>query len=187
MTVTTPGSPAPPIICGYNTGQHMYVESSDQCNKIVFNLGLSSTTVSARTWMIRVSQFDSTQESSFVPPIGRTPTLSLGQFSLEHIYFRLPSMALWRLHRYHQELQLQGRGLLPPLQPEVLHLLAEREEQVLSLLLCRLLRAEQRAEPGVPQPLLQQHVALDQEGGLLGLHLLPERHSSGQLRDLRSK
>ena len=71
MTVTTPGSPAPPIICGYNTGQHMYVESSDQCNKIVFNLGLSSTTVSTRTWMIRVSQFDSTQESSFVPPIGR--------------------------------------------------------------------------------------------------------------------
>ena len=70
MTVTTPGSPAPPIICGYNTGQHMYVESSDQCNKIVFNLGLKSSSISARTWMIRVSQFDSTQDSSFVPPIG---------------------------------------------------------------------------------------------------------------------
>ena len=70
MTVTTPGSPAPPIICGYNTGQHMYVESSDQCNKIVFNLGLKSSSISTRTWMIRVSQFDSTQDSSFVPPIG---------------------------------------------------------------------------------------------------------------------
>jgi hypothetical protein len=23
FTVTSPGSPAPPVICGYNTGQHM--------------------------------------------------------------------------------------------------------------------------------------------------------------------
>ena len=27
FTVTTPGSSAPPVICGYNTGQHMYVPS----------------------------------------------------------------------------------------------------------------------------------------------------------------
>ena len=66
MTVTTPGSPAPPIICGYNTGQHMYVESSDQCNKIIFNLGLQSAATSTRTWMIRVTQFDSTQVCSSV-------------------------------------------------------------------------------------------------------------------------
>ena len=61
MTVTTPGSPTPPIICGYNTGQHMYVESSDQCNKIIFNIGLQSAATSTRAWMIRVTQFDSTQ------------------------------------------------------------------------------------------------------------------------------
>ena len=91
MTITTPGSPAPPIICGYNTGtcqimiqrvtsnillwmfslgHHMYVESSETCNKVVFNLGLGLTSVSDRSWMIRVTQFDSTQESSFVPPVG---------------------------------------------------------------------------------------------------------------------
>ena len=23
LTVTSPGNPAPPVICGYNTGQHM--------------------------------------------------------------------------------------------------------------------------------------------------------------------
>jgi len=70
MTITTPGSPAPPIICGYNTGQHMWVESSEFCNKIVFNLGLEASDIAARTWMIKVTQYDSTQESSFVPPIG---------------------------------------------------------------------------------------------------------------------
>ena len=37
MTVTTPGSPAPPVICGYNTGHHMYVEASEDCNRITFN------------------------------------------------------------------------------------------------------------------------------------------------------
>jgi len=70
MTITTPGSPAPPIICGYNTGQHMYVDSSETCNKVVFNLGLDSANIAKRTWMIRVTQYDSTQESSFVPPTG---------------------------------------------------------------------------------------------------------------------
>ena len=94
MTITTPGSPAPPVICGYNTGQHMWVEASEACNRIVFSLGLGRQTTSPRycqalvsiisipnltltllttprSWMIRVTQFDSTQESSFVPPIGK--------------------------------------------------------------------------------------------------------------------
>jgi len=70
MTITTPGSPAPPVICGYNTGQHMWVEASESCNRIVFSLGLGRQTTSPRSWMIRVTQFDSTQESSFVPPVG---------------------------------------------------------------------------------------------------------------------
>ena len=48
----------------------MWVESSEFCNKIVFNLGLEASDIAARTWMIKVTQYDSTQGSSFVPPIG---------------------------------------------------------------------------------------------------------------------
>ena len=48
MTITTPGSPAPPVICGYNTGQHMWVEASEACNRIVFSLGLGRQTTSPR-------------------------------------------------------------------------------------------------------------------------------------------
>merc|ERR1719419_1736865 len=34
FSVTTPGAKSPPIICGTNTGQHMYVAASDQCNAL---------------------------------------------------------------------------------------------------------------------------------------------------------
>ena len=49
------GNPAPPAICGYNTGQHMYVDSSDLCNKITFTL---DTEVGfARKWDIKVPHY----------------------------------------------------------------------------------------------------------------------------------
>ena len=28
MTITTPSATAPPTICGYNTGHHIYIDSS---------------------------------------------------------------------------------------------------------------------------------------------------------------
>merc|ERR1712242_509232 len=34
LTVSNPGGPIPPTICGYNTGQHMWVPASDSCNQI---------------------------------------------------------------------------------------------------------------------------------------------------------
>merc|ERR1711862_323762 len=34
LTVSNPGGPKPPTICGYNTGQHMYVPASDGCNQV---------------------------------------------------------------------------------------------------------------------------------------------------------
>ena len=52
FTVTSPGSIAPPVICGYNTGQHMYVPASDDCNSIIFNLALSKS--HTRNWSIKV-------------------------------------------------------------------------------------------------------------------------------------
>ena len=34
LTVSNPGGAVPPTICGYNTGQHMWVPASDSCNQI---------------------------------------------------------------------------------------------------------------------------------------------------------
>ena len=106
MTVTTPGSPAPPIICGYNTGQHMYVEASEQCNKIIFNIGLQSAATSSRAWMIRVTQFDSTQVCSTETEYRAHSEMT---FYYDNSGFqfcssdRLPAVDLWRQHRHHPE------------------------------------------------------------------------------------
>ena len=43
FTVTTPGSTAPPVICGYNTKQHMYIPSSELCNNIVIKMDMVPT------------------------------------------------------------------------------------------------------------------------------------------------
>ena len=58
LTVTTPSSPAPLVTWawGYNTWQHMYVEASSLCNKIVINMELLK--VSTRKWDINVTQYD---------------------------------------------------------------------------------------------------------------------------------
>ena len=37
LTVSSPGFSNPPTICGYNTGQHMWVPAADSCNQI--NIG----------------------------------------------------------------------------------------------------------------------------------------------------
>jgi len=55
--VTVPGGKSPPQICGTNTGQHMYIPASDQCNVLNANIGSSSTaTTSALT--IKVTQIE---------------------------------------------------------------------------------------------------------------------------------
>merc|ERR1711981_502218 len=57
LTITNPGGASPPIICGYNTGQHMYVPASDQCNMI--SLGIdTATTGTTRSWQIKVTQYE---------------------------------------------------------------------------------------------------------------------------------
>ena len=45
FTVTTPGSTAPPIICGYNTNQHMYIPSAELCNNIVIKMDMVVTLI----------------------------------------------------------------------------------------------------------------------------------------------
>lgn len=58
--VTNPGGTSPPTICGLNTGEHMYVDASDTCNRLLFQLGSSAavaSTIATRQWSIKISQY----------------------------------------------------------------------------------------------------------------------------------
>ncbi|XP_059087690.1 uncharacterized protein LOC131884071 [Tigriopus californicus] len=55
FTLTSPGNFAPPIICGFNSGQHMIVDASrNMCNEAQFSLSGSGT----REWDIKVTQYN---------------------------------------------------------------------------------------------------------------------------------
>ena len=43
LTVSNPGGATPPVICGINTGQHMWVPASDSCNQIHIDIDTGST------------------------------------------------------------------------------------------------------------------------------------------------
>ncbi|XP_059095571.1 uncharacterized protein LOC131890277 [Tigriopus californicus] len=55
FSLTSPGGSGSPIICGINTGQHLIVDASDNCNVAAFNLGGSGS--STRSWDIKVTQY----------------------------------------------------------------------------------------------------------------------------------
>jgi hypothetical protein len=58
FSVTNPNGASPPVICGINTGEHMYVQASDSCNELSFQLGVdsvSTTIPDPRQWLIKVS------------------------------------------------------------------------------------------------------------------------------------
>jgi len=57
LTVSNPGGRVPPTICGYNTGQHMWVPASDQCNQINIDIDTGSTGTT-RKWTIKVTQYE---------------------------------------------------------------------------------------------------------------------------------
>ena len=74
FTVTAPGNTAPPGICGTNSGEHsktiqhnhallysksclifaVFVDASDMCNDLGFNLGGTGSTITQRSWTIKV-------------------------------------------------------------------------------------------------------------------------------------
>ena len=47
--------PAPPVLCGTNTGHHMYVHASDQCNELSANFG-SASTATTSAYTIKITQ-----------------------------------------------------------------------------------------------------------------------------------
>merc|ERR1712079_454950 len=57
LTVSNPGGITPPTICGYNTGQHMFVPASAQCNQINIDID-TGTTTTTRKWQIKVTQYE---------------------------------------------------------------------------------------------------------------------------------
>lgn len=57
LTVAVPGYNPPPIVCGYNTGQHMWVPASDDCVTINIDVD-TATSGTTRSWNIKVSQFE---------------------------------------------------------------------------------------------------------------------------------
>jgi len=65
--VTSPGNAAIPVICGTNTGYHMYVPASDQCNQLSAAFG-SASTATTSAFSIKVSQIECS--SSRLAPSG---------------------------------------------------------------------------------------------------------------------
>jgi len=55
LTISNPGGARVPVICGYNTGQHMYLDASDACTKIQLDIDTGTTTT--RKWKIKVTQY----------------------------------------------------------------------------------------------------------------------------------
>jgi len=64
LQVLNPGHASSPIICGYNSGQHMFVPASEKCNQIHINID-TGTTTTTRKWQIKTTQF--TCESEMAP------------------------------------------------------------------------------------------------------------------------
>lgn len=54
FTVSSPGGSSSPVICGINTGQHIYVDADTACNKLDFNIDTATTT--SRAWNLKVTQ-----------------------------------------------------------------------------------------------------------------------------------
>merc|ERR1712050_96462 len=56
LEFTTPSSNAPPTICGYNTGQHLYMDASYQLQVSPSMKFTTTGTTFERSWQIRVDQ-----------------------------------------------------------------------------------------------------------------------------------
>ena len=65
MTISSPGKIGSPIICGYNTDQHMILDVGLGCQQVNFNIG---ATTSTRSWDIYVTQYTCGQEDLGGPP-----------------------------------------------------------------------------------------------------------------------
>jgi len=73
FSVTGPSGSNPSVICGTNTGTHMYVDARSDCNKLTFHLGPAAVglaKVDTRSWSLKVSQISCFDTN--IPPPGCT-------------------------------------------------------------------------------------------------------------------
>lgn len=74
FSVSSPsGSGGPSPICGQNIGEHMYVDASDACNELNFQLGtqgLGTGGITTRQWNIKITQYSC--DSTILAPDGCT-------------------------------------------------------------------------------------------------------------------
>jgi len=68
FSVSNPGGPSPPQICGNNVDEHMYVDMGAECIDLTFQLGLTGA-LEAK-WNIRVTQYEATYDN--LAPFGCT-------------------------------------------------------------------------------------------------------------------
>ena len=67
LTISSPGSTNPPMLCGTLTGHHLYLTASTSCHTL--NTVISSTdTSTSRMWNMKVSQVEC--NSKLLPPTG---------------------------------------------------------------------------------------------------------------------
>lgn len=66
FSVSNPGGPSPPAICGTNTDEHMYVDMGADCVDLTFQLGSTSTA----QWKVRITQYEKGYEN--LAPFGCT-------------------------------------------------------------------------------------------------------------------
>ena len=136
---SNPGGPIPPTICGYNTGQHMFVPASPQCNQINIDIDTDSTTTT-RNWQIKVTQYECGNMMAPEQDCLQYHTASTGENPCIAIDLTLDRLDIILL-RYNRQLQL-GHELEhgvhhtgSPDQPVLRHLHQESEELLLHLLL----------------------------------------------------
>merc|ERR1712117_894159 len=67
FSISNPGGPSPPKICGYNADTHMYVDLGEDCIELTFQLGSSTLDPS---WNIRVTQYEMNYDN--LAPFGCT-------------------------------------------------------------------------------------------------------------------
>jgi len=67
FSVSNPGGPSPPQICGNNIDQHMYVDMGSDCTDLTFQLGSASVDPK---WKIRITQYAVTYDN--LAPFGCT-------------------------------------------------------------------------------------------------------------------
>merc|ERR1712106_1030729 len=63
FSVTSPGGKSPPLICGTNSGQHMYIPSSPQCNVLNANFG-SASTAGTSAFTVKVTQVECSSKTA---------------------------------------------------------------------------------------------------------------------------